>query len=196
MRRTPETIHSAFVWFSKWVACAASLIIIVYLGVIISLPQIDNTGVLSIVSNTANASTPGMINPRYRILGEGDDFYTLTAGEANEAQPETVDMQDVQADVHFKDDGWTLVQAKHGIFEKDLNYLHLNRDVLLYHESGHELQTDSVDIDFQQKRITGTFPVSGHGPLGTLRGQGLDLAKDKGNIIITGRSRLTFTMDH
>lgn len=192
MNKFSQKLYSVFVVGGKYFACALALLITLYLGASLSLTGANaDIADLSYADASGRGTSLGMVNPRYRILNEEENFYTLTAQEAAGHEKSVVDLRDVQADVTFHAEGWTLLQARTGMFEKKRNYLYLNRDVTLYHDSGHELRTHSVDIDFSEQRITGFYPVQGHGPGGLLRGEGLLMTKDKDSIVITGKSRLT-----
>ena len=146
----------------------------------------------------SSVSRNELINPKFQSEDDKSQPYTITADKAfqESSNMDLVILQQPVADVALKNGQWLAIKAKDGEFIQSTQQLHLKGDVRLFHDDGYELQTDKVDLDAAAQTAHTTSPVSGHGPAGTIHGQGLQADGKTGVLIFTGKSKLILNNSH
>lgn len=139
-----------------------------------------------------------LLKPKFQSEDSNQQPYTITADKAFQeaSNMDLVILQQPVADVALKNGQWLAIKAKDGEFIQSTQQLHLKGDVRLFHDDGYELQTDKVDLDAAAQTAHTTSPVSGHGPAGTIHGQGLQADGKTGVLIFTGKSKLILNNSH
>jgi lipopolysaccharide export system protein LptC len=143
--------------------------------------------------NAREAMDPGMINPRYFGIDEGNLPYSITADLAKNVTKNSgeVELEMPKADLTLKDGSWLVLTAQNGVYDREAKAMLLNGEVNLFHDSGYEIRTEKAVIDLDVGEASGTLPVVGHGPFGELRSEGFQL-KDKGaTVFFSGKAKLT-----
>ncbi len=121
--------------------------------------------------------------------------YTVTAKRAYQ-RPENLNiaiMEEPVADMLLKDKSWIAIKAKIGAFNQTAQFLVLRDGVRLFHDSGYELVTETLDILIPAQRATTNSPVSGHGPMGNITATGLTLDAASSTLQFHGPAKLTIT---
>lgn len=138
------------------------------------------------------AMDPGMINPRYVGIDDGNMPFSITADLAKSGPdgPSTVELEMPKADVTLEDGTWLVLTAESGVYSREDKNLFLSGAVNLFHDSGYEIRTEQAKIDLDRGEAMGNVQVDGHGPFGELRAEGFRLENKGRQIHFTGKSRL------
>ncbi len=185
--------------YSRFVVWSKVLLPVLALGLIVLVvvwPQLktDNTFRIGFASvRLSGSADPGMDNARYIGTDDNRQPYSVTADLARVVSERSgiVALELPKADMTLKDGSWLVLSARTGRYKREENILTLDNDVNLFHDSGYELSTDQLSVNLKAGSAEGRTPVSGHGPFGELKAQGLKLT-DKGRIIFfTGPAHLT-----
>ncbi len=138
------------------------------------------------------AMDPGMLNPRYVGIDDGNMPFSITADLAKSGSIEsgTVELEMPKADVVLEDGTWLVLTAENGVYSRGEKSLLLNGAVNLFHDSGYEIRTERAKIDLDLGAASGDTRVDGHGPFGELRSEGFRLESKGRKIHFTGKSRL------
>lgn len=135
---------------------------------------------------------PGMDNARYVGTDENRQPYSVTADLARLATPggSLVDLELPKADLTLEDGTWLVLTANTGRYMRDTAILDLVGGVNLFHDTGYEITTSALTVNLKASTAEGHVPLSGHGPFGELKAQGIKLI-DKGAVIyFTGPAQL------
>ena len=129
-----------------------------------------------------------MRDARFRGIDELGRPYTITASEAMQlpGAEDQVDLVDPKGDITLQDGAWVLLQARHGLYQRQPGLLDLDTNVVLNHDSGYEVRTERASIDLKAQTARGDRPVEGQGPFGTIAGQGFETSEAGKVVIITG----------
>ena len=135
------------------------------------------------VDFTGNAE-PGMDNARYVGTDENRQPYSVTADLARMVAGDNgiVDLELPKADLTLEDGTWLVLTANTGRYSRAAASLDLAGGVNLYHDTGYEISTEKLRVDLNAGSAEGHTPLSGHGPFGELKAQGIKLI-DKGRVI-------------
>lgn len=133
-----------------------------------------------------------LLNPRFESEDASQQPYTITATKAfQDSKDMNMIMLDKPvADISLKDSAWLAVESDKGEFEQVKQNLMLEGKVKLFHDDGYEMQTDKVEIDMIGEKAISKTPVSGHGPIGTIKAQGLTADGKTGVLSFTGPATL------
>jgi lipopolysaccharide export system protein LptC len=128
---------------------------------------------------------------RFQGVDELGRPYTVTARSATQvSNSDAIALDEPKADMTLQDGAWVLLQAAEGTFRRQGQTLDLAGGVVLNHDAGYEVRTESASIDLAARGATGDRPVAAQGAFGTLDGQGF-VATDGGRVItVTGPARL------
>ncbi len=191
---TPRYSYSRFVRVMKILLPSLAAIL---LAVVVVWPKIrfDEAGFrIGFAKLTPDAvQTLAMVNARYFGLDRDNRPFTITSDRAvqEDAQPDTIDLDQPKADFTTKDGSGVFVQGDRGYYHQKAQLLDLVGNVSLYHDKGYELHTERAEVDLADSSARGDVPVHGQGPQGLLEGQGFRI-RDKGaDVLVTGRSALT-----
>ncbi len=139
-----------------------------------------------------DAGQLGMVNPRYLGTDDIGRPYTVSADLARSDTPDAarVELEMPKADIVLEDGSWLVVTANNGLYVQESRTLDLAGSVNLFHDSGYEFRTASVDVDLADNVAVGRQPVEGQGPFGNLAAEGFEI-RDRGRtILLTGKARL------
>ncbi len=133
-----------------------------------------------------------LLNPRFESEDTSQQPYTITAKKAyqNAGNLNLIFLDKPVADISLKDGAWLAIEADKGEFEQVKQTLVLEGHVKLFHDAGYEMLTDHVDIDMNAATAISNAPVSGHGPIGTIKSMGLVADGNKGTLVFTGPATL------
>ncbi len=136
---------------------------------------------------------PGMDNARYVGTDDNRQPYSVTADLARVVSERSgvVDLELPKADLTLKDGSWLVLSARTGRYQRRENILNLDNEVNLFHDSGYEMSTNQLSVNLKAGSAEGHTPVSGHGPFGELKAQGLKLTEKGRVIFFTGPAHLT-----
>ncbi|NBO20150.1 MAG: hypothetical protein EBV03_13205 [Proteobacteria bacterium] len=116
-----------------------------------------------------------MKNPQYHGVDGRNRPYTVTATQARQIDKETVELENISADIALDGESWVALNAGRGTLNLTTKQLQLNEGVDVFYAGGYEFRTADVHIDIEQGSAYGEQPVEGQGPLGTLKAKGFAL---------------------
>lgn len=144
------------------------------------------------ILETPETGDPSMVNARFHGTDGNASPYTITADFARNLTHDTtrVDLEMPKADMALKDGTWLVLTAETGHFHRAEKALRLAGTVNLFHDSGYEFTTDQAEVDLNKGVATGTVPIAGHGPFGTLEAEGFRIVSQERVIRFSGKSRV------
>lgn len=133
-----------------------------------------------------------LLNPRFESEDASQQPYTITATKAFQDSKDLnlINLDKPVADISLKDNAWLAVESDKGKFEQVKQNLMLEGKVKLFHDDGYEMLTDKVEIDMIGEKAVSKTPVSGHGPIGTIKAQGLTADGKTGVLSFQGPATL------
>ena len=192
-RRRSLVRYSRFVSTMKFLLPVAAVLLVTAVAIWPQLQSQDRR--FRVGFGTVNAREtmdPGMINPRYVGIDEGNLPYSITADLAKNVVQgnEAIELEMPKADMTLKDGSWLVLTAENGIYSRDRKSLVLDGAVNLFHDSGYEIRTQEARIDLERGAAAGNRQVDGHGPFGELRSEGFLLENQGSKITFTGKAKL------
>jgi len=143
------------------------------------------------------ASRPELVNARYLGTDDNKRSYTVTADKADQVGNDgaLVSLSAPKGDIALNNDGWMIVDARSGLYNKDTKTLDLMGKVTLYHDKGYEVHTPYARVHLDARRAEGDRETRAQGPFGRARGEGFRV-RDRGNtVIFTGKSHVLLHAD-
>ena len=146
------------------------------------------------VSNVTTTETGAqqIINARFTGTDAENRPYSVTADTASQVKnaPDMVDLAFPKADITMQNGAWLALSAETGTFNRKMQVLNLQGAVNLFHDMGYELRTSAADIFMKQGTASGSKPVTGQGPVGTVYSSGFRILDGGKRVLFTGKSRL------
>lgn len=136
----------------------------------------------SSIEKGAAGEKPKMINPHLQAVDGNNHTYNITAKSAIQDKKERVILQQVNADINLKDEGWLSLSAADGVFDNVKNTLDLKGDITIFNNDGYEFYTEEAYADTKKNSIYGNTKITGQGPIGNLVADSF-YVEDKGNRI-------------
>ncbi len=123
-----------------------------------------------------------MINPHYQGLDAKNKPFTVIADKAVQKDKDLVVLHNIRADMQQDKGAWLALNAGSGELNITTQKLWLMDGVNMFYEGGHEMQTSKAFIDISAGTAYGEDPVTGQGPLGTLKAKGFEVS-GRGEVI-------------
>lgn len=196
-QQRPVHLYSGFVQAMKVIL---PILAVGLIGLVMAWPHMRTDDLkfrIGFAALQANLSDePNLLNPRYHGTDDDNQPYTITADIAKRLgggdENARVGLEMPKADITLEDGTWLVLTAETGLYERGQKSLELQGAVNLFHDSGYEFRTDEAQIDLNAGIATGTVPVQGQGPFGTLNSeQGFQLLDKGRRIVFMGKSHLT-----
>jgi lipopolysaccharide export system protein LptC len=133
-----------------------------------------------------------MVQPRYVGVDDKGQPYTVIAEEATQqsASSSIIDMRSPKGDIQTNDGAWIAVEGNTGVYDKQSEILDLAGNVVLFHDRGYELRSDSARVYLAQGLAEGHQSVQGQGPDIELTGEAFRLEEKGQRIFLVGESRV------
>lgn len=126
-----------------------------------------------------------MLNPRYVGTDRQNRPFVVTAAVGRQS-PDHQDLMSLdapRAEMRLHTGVNAVVNADIGMYQAQAQMLDLSGHVVLTHDNGTQFTTQSARVDIAGNTATGHDFVEGHGPSGTVKGQGFEI-RDRGDTII------------
>jgi len=186
--------YSRFVVIMKLLLPSVAVVV---LGVVLAWPYIEaqtdrlTLGFSSMDPRDIDPST--LVNPRFHGVDNKDQPYTLIAISAAEVvgDSDQVDLDQPQGDLRLSSGQWVALRGNSGLYSKSDRTLDLDGDVMLYRDDGFEFHTQGALVDLETNSASGSLPVQGQGPDGTIESDaGFEMVNGGQVVFFTGQSRL------
>lgn len=197
-RLSGRNSYSLFVSSMKLVlpALAAALVLLVIAWPQL-VPDVTRSGLDFAKFARDQAKTLNMLNARYSGVDENNQPFTVAADLATQApdNENVVELQHPKADIRTTEGDLVALSARLGHYDREVETLDLTGKVLLTHDKGFDIVTETATVNLKDGSAAGDSAVSGQGPSGELQAEGFRL-RERGQIIIfTGKSRLLILPD-
>jgi lipopolysaccharide export system protein LptC len=114
--------------------------------------------------------------------------YMVTFEDASQTSQESdlVRLTSPQADVELQDGAWVTLSSPKGRYHRGKRILELDGDVLLFHESGMEINTGNITFNLESGTGAGYDPIHAQAPFGSFEAQGFRIRENTGVFLFTG----------
>jgi lipopolysaccharide export system protein LptC len=193
-------VHARYSRFVGLMKMALPAIAAALLGLVVVWPKVaprDEAFQLAFANfNLKAVDTLSMTKPRYFGTDDKNLPFTLTADTATQADPKTqaIALENPVADLTRKDGTGIVVNSDFGFFRQKDGTLDLMGHVDLFQDTGYEMHTDSARVEVGPGNASGDEPTRGHGPSGTIEGEGFRLWERGKTILFTGKSKAVLSM--
>lgn len=160
----------------------AAVIVLAYLGSIIA-NALRGQAELEMV-NAEEVIT--MVNPRFTGRDLSGVAFAITAERAK-AHPQEGGVVELQEPV-LSDSSGTLVSAPSGMYNRDGGVLDLYEDVVFIDASGYAFNTTEARIYIDEDRVVGKKPVTGKGPMGSVRADSYEILDGGRRTLLKGNA--------
>lgn len=134
-----------------------------------------------------------LIMPRFESRDDRSQPFTVTAKKAvtKDGNKSLIYLESPLADMVMSDGGWVAIDAQHGEYDQERQYLFLSGDVKLFHNEGYQLHSDELSVSVKDQVVQSDLPVYGQGPTGKIDAKGVRAEGESGNLIFYGPAKLT-----
>jgi lipopolysaccharide export system protein LptC len=131
-----------------------------------------------------------MINPRLTgVDGQGNPFViTATKALQDPKNAKRATLTTLEADMNTRQ-GWLNAKAEQGVVDWSAQTLELGGGIDLFTDTGYELHTSSASVDLKGHTVRGMQPVTGKGPLGSMRADTFHYDRNAGRLVLEGKVR-------
>jgi lipopolysaccharide export system protein LptC len=155
-------------------------------------PRVDRLRVGMATLDVVGTDAEGLVNARLSGNDARDRPFAITAEYVRQLSgaPNTLGLDQPRGRIVMEDGTATTIRADAGTFAQDTSMLGLTGDVVLLTGDGARYETASAQLDLESGTASGTEPVRGEGPFGTVTGEGFRAVDYGDTIFVTGRSTL------
>lgn len=139
-----------------------------------------------------------MVSPRVAGITADGQPYLMTADNATQdlSRPNYVTFENIHADIKLnEDEEWVSLTARAGIYNSEEQTLDLERQIDIFTTWGYEMHGESATVDFERGKLESVNEVKGHGPLGTLRADGMKAERATQVLRFDGNVRMLILPD-
>ena len=159
----------------------------ILLIILVAIPMIgqENADMRVVFSSIEEkeSTLPIMTKPRFQGVDEKDQPYMVTAAKATQREDDTILLDNVAADLTTNNKAWLALIAQTGILNLQSDTLQLRGNVQLFHDAGHQMTTEKVNIDLNNLSAQGDLPIIIQGEFGRVTSDTFAI-KDKGDRMI------------
>ncbi len=124
-----------------------------------------------------------MKNPYYHGLDKDNLPYSVLATQAIQQDADTVLLENIKADMSTKNGKWLAVHAGAGELKTSAKTLMLTKNVDMFYDGGYEFRSEHTFVDINKGSASGDMPITGQGPMGTLKANRFSVL-NRGEVII------------
>lgn len=185
--------YSFFVRLTKLVLPILALVIVAVVGV--RLNAVPQGSLIPDLPGEVK-TTAGQIEiagARYEGADSQNRPYIIEADAASRdpADDKNVLMTGTRAQLAADEDSKLEVSAAEGSYHTETGKLALTRDIKLSHGGEYHLYLEQLMIDTKSRAASSDKPLTGDGPIGTMKASGVDVTNEGNLITFTGPATLT-----
>jgi lipopolysaccharide export system protein LptC len=137
----------------------------------------------------------GLHNPVFQTLDEEKRpiFFEADHALSNQLNQEEVELSSPTARLNSGLEGEIDLQSESGFYDQKGEKLNLDGVVSVKNSEGFELITDGVEIDLERSEAISNQQVTGHGPSGRVRAEGMEIRNKGGVIFLKGKSTIVMS---
>jgi len=134
-----------------------------------------------------------MIKPHLTGADAKGQPFVVTAETAIQdlKNPKRAKLRRVEADLTLDNNGWLNVNAAAGLVDMLAGSLSLNGGIDIYSDSGYSFHSDAAWLDLKKWIVWGNNPVTGQGPMGTIRADRFHYDRGTHRLTLDGHVHMT-----
>jgi lipopolysaccharide export system protein LptC len=164
---------------------------------VVLLPQLrrdeDRYRIGTEMSEAGGGESLSMTNARYfGTDDEGQPYSVLASGvRQRPSDQDTIELNEPAAEITRNDGKFLSAKAKEGLYNRGEQKLDLSGSVDVGEQDGFRFRTEKAFVNLEEGSASGSAPVTGEGPLGTMQAQDGFHITDRGRTVqFNGKSRL------
>jgi lipopolysaccharide export system protein LptC len=150
------------------------------------------------MSDAAGGESLSMSNARYfGTDDEGQPYSVVASGVRQRAEnQDAIELREPAAEISLNGGKFLSARASAGLYNRSEKKLDLSGEVDVGEENGYRFRTSSALVNLDEGSASGTQPVTGEGPLGTLAADGGFRLLDRGRTVhFDGKARLVLSRE-
>ena len=139
-----------------------------------------------------NVQKNELLNPKFESVDEKNQPFTITADTAiqNDQNKDLLMLTNPHGILLLNSNKRVTIASEEGFYQQEQQKLRLKDAVHLTHDDGYNMTMAELFVDMQNSIAHSETPVTGAGPQGTLRANGLKADHANNTITFTGPARL------
>lgn len=189
-RRRQRRHYGRFVGFAKLGLLVLAVGLVVLLAVWPLLTRRDGPTQIGEVEGIQEEDVDSLRVTKAKLTGiskTGRPFM-VTFDDASQTSQESdlVRLTAPQADVELQDGAWVTLSSPKGRYHRANRILELDGDVLLFHDSGMEMNTGNITFNLESGTGAGHDPIHAQAPFGNFDAKGFRIRENTGIFHFTG----------
>ncbi len=182
--------------FARLMKVLLPLIAAILIAVVVGWPGAggrDDGFLLAFVSrHDSEAAKPGMVNARYVGTDGHDRPFVISASRATPAadDPNRILLEGLHADLTLERGIRLALNARSGVYHRDLETLKLHGPISLTSDDGFEFNAESAVVDLARGTVDSDRPVAVQGPFGLLDAGAFRLVDQGKRLFFSGGVKL------
>lgn len=189
-RRRHRRHHGRFVGFAKLALVALAAGLVILLAIWPLLTKKNGPTEIGHVEGIQKEDVESLRVTKARLTGVNKDGqpYMVTFDDASQTSQESdlVQLTAPQAEVKLRDGAWVSLSSPKGRYHRANRILELDGDVMLFHDSGLELNTGNITFNLESGTGAGHDPLHAQAPFGNFDAQGFRIRENKSIFHFTG----------
>ena len=189
-RRRWRRHYGRFVGFAKFLLVTLAAGLVVLLAVWPQLNSRDGPTKIGQVEGIQEEDVESLRITKAKLTGINKDGqpYMVTFADASQTSQESdlIRLTAPQADVELKDGAWITLSSPKGRYHRGNRILELDGDVVMFHDSGMEMNTGSITFNLEGGTGAGHDPIHAQAPFGSFDAQGFRIREDTAVFYFTG----------
>ncbi|HSO42867.1 MAG TPA: LPS export ABC transporter periplasmic protein LptC [Rhodospirillales bacterium] len=155
-------------------------------------PRVDRLRVGMATLDVVSTDAEGLVNARLSGSDARGRPFAITAEFVRqlEGAPSTLDLDQPRGRIVMEDGTETTIRADAGTYDQSTSMLELTGGVVLQTGDGSRYETAAADLDLTTGTASGSDPIQGEGPFGSVTGEGFRAIDYGETIFVSGRSTL------
>lgn len=189
-RRRTQRHHGRFVGIAKLLLVTLAAALVVSLAVWPQFNRKDGPTMIGQVEGIQEEDVESLRITKAKLTGISKDgqTYMVTFDDASQTSQESdlVKLIGPQADVELKDGSWISLSSPKGRYHRGNRILELDGDVIIFHDSGMEMNTGNITFNLESGTGAGHDPIHVQAPFGSFDAQGFRIRENTAVFHFTG----------